>query len=262
MMKKILCFAICAILLFAFCSCDAKTLETFNDSTPEQLYDLSMQSIAAMTNYEIVHEQTITSTAMYVFKVKIKQTSTIKVDGDNFYQVIESDNEEVMEQIGVTECWYKDEMFYAINSNGVLGKQHFKATEFDGGIYDFSNGDGILLNLPEGMLKNTTFYQKKGEVYLEMLLDGEEHYSLLMDKMQDISFDLSDAEDVIYRVYFHEDGSVDRITTTYNFNVVQDGVTVKVTVDQVSTVKNIGNTTVDLPENAGSAVEGTWFYIR
>ncbi len=261
-MKKILCFAICAIFLLGLCSCDAKTLESFNNATPDELYDKSMQSIAEMSNYEIVHEQTVTTTAMLFIKFKIKQSTTIKVDGKNFYQHIESDNEQVMEQIGVNECWYKDEMFYAVKEDGKLGKQHFSPDRFDGGIYDFSNGDGILLDIPEDMLKNTTFFQKGKDVYLELVLDGKEHYHLLMSKVDDIPFDLTDTEDVIYRVYFHDDGTVDRITTTYNFNVVQDGVSVKVTVDQVSTVKNIGNTTVDLPTDASSAPEGQWFYIK
>ena len=261
-MKKFLCFAICAIFVLGLCSCDAKTLESFNNATPYELYEKSMQSVSEMTNYEIVHEQTVTTTAMLFIKFKVKQSTTIKVDGQNFYQVIQSDNEQVMQEIGVNECWYKDEMFYANKEDGALGKQHFSPEQFSGGIYDFSNGDGILLNIPEDMLKNTTFYQKGKDVYLELVLDGDSHYSLLMSKIDDLPFDLSETEDVIYRVYFHDDGKVDRIVTTYNFNVVQDGVSVKVTVDQVSTVKNIGTTTVDLPENAGSAPEGNWFYIR
>lgn len=261
-MKKIICVLVCALLLCALCACDGRTLETFNDCTPDELYDQAMINIAEMDNYEIVHEQIITTSAFVVIKFKIKQSVTVKVDGDDFYQVIESDNEEVMEQNEVPECWYVDEYFYAENANGNLGKQHFDPQEFAGGVYDFSNGDGILLNIPDEMLKETSFHKKGKDVYLEILLDGQEHYSLLMSNAPDAQFDLTEAQDVIYRVYFHEDGTVDRITTTYEFDVVQDGITVKAKVEQISTVKNINSTTIDLPENAGSAQEGNWFYIK
>ena len=260
-MKKIICVLICVVFLFALCSCDRKALETFNDCTPEEIYDQAMQNIAGLSNYEIVHEQTVTTTAMVVFKYKIEQTVTIKVDGNNFYQLFECKDQAVMDQFEIPECWYVDEYFYADYTEGRLVKQHFSPESLSGGLYDFSNGDGILLNVPDEMLKSSSFYKQGGEVYLEIILDGREHAAVLMENGQ-LDIDLDAIEDVTYRVYFHDDGKVDRITTTYEFDMVQDGVPVKAKVEQVSTVKNIGTTSVELPDDAATAEDGYWFYIK
>ena len=237
-------------------------LETFRDATPDQHYALALASIAAMDNFEIVHEQNITTSAFIFFKHTITQTITVKIDGDNFYQLLECSDETVWSEDDILESWYVDEYLYADVGYGKMGKEHFSPEEFEGGIYDFDNVDGALLNVPAEWFKSSAFYDEGGEVYLEFMIDGEEYYKFLLNDGADVGF-AGDAEgDVCYRVYFHEDGTVDRIYTLFKFIVEQDGIEVKASLEQTSTVKNIGTTTVTLPSSAASAEDGNWFYVR
>lgn len=96
-MKKLLSLILCLILFVSLTltltSCNRATLETFNESTPEELYAKALQSVANMSNYMIVHEQTTTTSAFFFMKYSIHQTMTVHLDGDDFYQNIECDVE-------------------------------------------------------------------------------------------------------------------------------------------------------------------------
>ena len=257
----ILCVILCVSLALSLASCNRKTLETFNDSTPEELYSVALQSVADMSNYEIVHEQTVTTSAFIIFKHSIGQTITIHMDGDDFYQNIECDEEGVWDADDVLECWYVDDYFYA-ETSGAMRKQYVDPAEMEGGIYDFDNADGMLLNLPQSWFKNSKFYSEKGEIYLEFIIDGKEYYDLMLESGGDTGYAGYAEEDVCYRVYFHEDGTVDRIHSTFKCVITEDGIDVKVAIDTVSTVKNIGGTTITLPEGASGAQAGNWFYFN
>lgn len=257
----ILCMTLCFSLALSLTSCDRKTLDTFNNASPEELYALALSSIASMDNYEIVHEQTITSSAIFFIKHTIEQTLTVHLDGDNFYQNIECDDESVWDSDSVLECWYVDEYFYATHT-GAIRKQHVDPSELSGGIYDFENADGALLNLPESWFKESKFYSEKGEVYLEFIISGDEYYDLLLESGGNTDLTGYAQEDVCYRVYFHEDGTVDRIYSLFKCVVTEEGIDVNVSVEMVSTVKNVGGVTITLPEGAENAESGYWFNIR
>lgn len=263
-MKKLISFVLgvvlCVSLIASMASCSTKTFETFNDASPEDLYALSLASIATMDNYEIVHEQTITTSAFVFFKYSIKQDITVKVDGDDFYQNIECDEEGVWDSDDVLECWYVDEYLYAQHT-GMLRKEHFDPSEMKGSIYDFDNLDGTLLDLPEEYFKESKFHSKKGDVYLEFKIDGDKYYDMVLASGGDTDL-IGEADgDVRYRVYFHDDGTVDRINSVFKCTITEDGVSVKTKIEVNSIVKNVGTTSITLPSGADSAPSGNYFYI-
>ena len=264
-MKKLLSLILCLILFVSLTltltSCNRATLETFNESTPEELYSKALQSVANMSNYEIVHEQTTTTSAFFFIKYSIHQTMTVHLDGDDFYQNIECDEEGVWDANDVLECWYVDNYFYA-ESMGAMRKQYVEPSEMSGSVYDFDNADGVLLNIPESWFKESRFFSEGGEVYLEFIIDGDEYYNLILEYGGDTSYAGYAEEDVCYRIYFHEDGTVDRIHSIFKCVVTEDGIDVNLEIDTVSTIKNIGETTIDLPAGAEDAQEGNWFYFK
>ena len=264
-MKKFTAIALsivfCLSLALSLSSCEAKTLETFNGAEPQQLYSLALESLNNMDNFEIVHEQTITTSVFFIFKQSVDQTITVKIDGDDFYQNIECSDDSIWEDDAILESWYVDSYLYAY-TDGAMRKQHFDPSEMEGSVYDFDNADGKLLNLPESWFKDSCFYAKGDDVYLEFIIDGEEYCNLLSESGGDTELAMSADGDVKYRVYFHDDGTVDRIESSYSFIVEESGIEVKATVEMVSTVKNVGSTSVDLPSSAPTATEGYWFYIH
>ena len=261
LISLILSVIICTTLVLSMVSCDRETLETFNGMEPEQLYYADLLSLEGMDNYEIVHEQTITATAFFFIKSTVNQTVTVHIDGDNFYQNIECDTEGVWSEDSVLECWYVDEYFYA-NHTGKIRKQYEAAYNMnDSSIYNFDNADGTLLNIPESWLKDTTFFSEDDEVYIEFIIDGEQYYDFLFDAGGDTTYAELAVGDVCYRVYFHENGVVDRIHSSFNYIDNSTGVNAEVSIEINTKITNVGNTTITLPAGAENAEEGRWFYI-
>ena len=275
-MKKIICGILAAVLcmtaMFSLTSCDRQTLDEFAGCAPDELYEVALASIASLDNFEIVHEQNITVTMFYFIKNTVNQTVTIQVDGDEFHQNIESDVMDSFLSNFVTECWYVDGTLYG-EYDGTLRQQDFEPSAFEGSVYDFDNGDGILLNLPEEWFVGSCFYQEGDEVYLEFIIDGDSYCNYVMESGGDLldDYNITADNDVTYRVYFHEDGMVDRITTLFEYTISFDDMDIdlpegvdlsalsaKTTLEQISYVRNVGNTSITLPAGAESAPQGSF----
>ena len=265
-MKKtgriLMALVLCTLFVFSLTGCNRKQLETFNEKAPVEMYNLSLESAAEMTNYEIEHVQKITGKAFMFIKKTETNTITIKVDGDNFYQNMESTAEAYLPENSVLECWCVDNMFYAVHPiAGKFIKQACYPEDILSGAYDFKNLDDVLLELSEEKLISTSFYKERKDVYLEIVMNGDEYYRMVFASgMTGAGFAGNAKGDVTYRVYFHDDGTIDRVYTYFEFAVESNGITVDMEFEQVSTIKNIGGTTVNLPAEAASA-EFSSYYI-
>ena len=262
-MKKLISLALaivfCLTLILSLASCSTRTFETFNDASPEELYALSLESIREMDNFTIVHEQEITATVFLFIKESVTNTITIQVDGDDFYQKLDNE-EDIWDDDIILETWYVDEYLYGVTS-GALRKQHFNPSVMAGSAYDFDNLDGTLLDLPEEYLKNSKFHAKKGDVYLEFEIDGDKYYDMLLNSGGDTEFAGKADGDVRYRVYFHDDGTVDRIQSYFKCTITAEGMDIKTEIKITSTVTEVDTTEIKLPQAAANAQEGDWFRI-
>lgn len=120
-MKKFLAFLLSSLMMIsviAFSACDFSNsskkddVDTLNGKTPEQLYALSLQTVAELDNFQLDAVQVI-EVSSEGESGTMNQTVTSKKDGKNEY--IKSTNDM---GTGEMEAWYVDETFYGILSIG------------------------------------------------------------------------------------------------------------------------------------------------
>lgn len=268
MKKFALIVLTCMLLVFLLTGCSRKEMDSFNGSAPEELYSASLESAAVMDNYELEIVQETIGTAFLFIKSTATTTTRLKFDGYNFQQIFEAD-ENVMAQLPadtVVNCWGYDGYLYAIHpAAGRYIKQAYTYSEVEGGFFDYASLNNLLLDVPEDWFGNSAIYKEKKEVYMEFVVDGQEFYDMIYNTtLAAKGYVGSATSDVTYRVYYNEDGSINKVYTYFEFSVEQGGIKVDMEFKQTASIKNVGTTTITLPAEAAAAETSSMyrFYFK
>ena len=256
-MKKILSLLLCALLMFTMLglvSCDDEetagsqsgdgddAIETLGGKTPEQLYQAALDKVAGLTNYTMVATQVISGGGM-----TMNQTVSAKMDGINVYVKSENDTEASSNM----ECWYVDEMLYAIAS-GVKVKAAISYEKFTSEYMpEGATSEGALMNIPASWFVDTSFHQDGDIYYIEFIVSGEEYLEYF--ESTSLGAYVQGVDDISYKVYFDKDGNLGDVVT--ELDMVTQGVSFHVV--STSTFSNINSTTITLPENTDSFYDAT-----
>ncbi len=223
-------------------------VDVLNGKTPEELYQAALEKVKSITNYEMTTNQVITMTYGDQ-EMPINQVVISKLDGQNQYVKTTNDFESSLNM----EMWYVNEWMYVIaqgNRNKANITHERMQEEF---APEGSNSSGALMNIPEKWLKNVKF-EKDGDLYyIEFTVSGEEYLQYMQSTS--IGDQISNAEDIIYKVYFDENGELGDIITEFDYVVEEGGLTINCNLVSTSTISNIGTVTITEPE--GSFIDVT-----
>lgn len=244
-MKKFLAFLLSSFMMIsviAFSACDFSNsskkddVDTLNGKTPEQLYALSLQTVAELDNFQLDAVQVIEMSSEGESGT-MNQTVTSKKDGKNEY--IKSTNDM---GTGEMEAWYVDETFYGILSIGKVYAEIPYEKYVEKYIPKGATAEGALMNIPSDWFVDVKFTKvSDNEYYLEFIVSGEEYKEYMNGALNDM---VNGIENISYKVYFNGEGTLGSIVTTFEMEIM--GVTASVT--STSTISNIGTTQITAPE--------------
>ena len=153
------------------------------------------------------------------------------------------------------EIWYVDEWMYVI-SNGTSAKANITFEEMqENYMPEGATGSGALMMIPESWFEDITF-EKDGDLYyIEFIVSGEDY----LEYMQGMAFgdQIKDLDNISYIVYFDQNGELGNIVTRVDYQVTESGYTFDCHLEGISTISNIGNVTVQGPENPNDFIDVT-----
>ena len=248
-MKKIFTLLLCIALLgsmLMLVSCDKdkdddeKYSDTLNGKTPEELYEFSQVQLKEAKSYSVATSQEI-EMDIEGEKINIVQRIDSKVNGDNTYMNMVSENDMYPSGNITMESWYVDGVCYAKS-----GSEKVKATiskaEYMEKYMEADPSESTLLDIPESWFEDVKFEKKGDYNILKFVVSGEKYTALFGN------IGLNGAEidgDVEYRIYFDDDGNLTKLVAEFDMNVM--GYTAHC--ESVSLI-TIGDVTVTPPSDA------------
>ncbi|MBQ2999247.1 MAG: hypothetical protein IJD64_02175 [Clostridia bacterium] len=273
-MKKIIALFLCMLLIgsmLILSSCDdtsddpapteqkddsekkddpPKGLETLNGKTPKELYNEALATLASYTNYQMTTTQLITMSAQGQSQ-DINQIVITKMDGNESYVKMTND----MDSSANMETWYVDEWLYTI-SKGTSAKANITWEEMQEKFMPEGAGsDSALMNIPESWYKDIRFMEDGENYYLEFIVSGEEYCEYMQSTA--LGDQLQGVDDVSYKVYFDKDGNLGEIVTEFDYVVKEGSLTIQCHAVSTSYISNVGNVSIEAPENADSFIDVT-----
>lgn len=222
------------------------------EPTPEEAYNIALEAVNNTDNYEMTSVQDIELTMTYNGQtVNQEQTQNIvqKMNGENIYVRVDG---AALEQ----ETWYVDGTLYTI-SDGVQAKATLSLKEFQEQMMGDSSNN--LLNIPESWFKGVEFKTVDGKKTLEFKIDGNEYLTLVGNMLDALgtSADDMNISEVVYTVYFTENGAIEKIVTVFSVSFSMQGVEATANYNTVTTV-SIGTAgEITAPENGDSFIDVT-----
>ncbi|MBQ7226754.1 MAG: hypothetical protein IJX02_09175 [Clostridia bacterium] len=225
------------------------TVDNLGGMNAEQLYQAALNKVAELTNYRMDTVQTITMSAQGQ-TISFDQTVIAIKDGINEY--VKTENE--MESSANMEAWYIDEMFYAIMG----GTKAKAAISYDTYVEKYmpegATSEGALMNIPADWFVDVKIYNVDGEYYLEFVVSGEEYLEYMSStSLAGMIESVDDLENIVYRVFFTEDGELDNIVTEFAMTI--QGIPADIV--SVTEISNIGTAEITPPANPDSFIDVT-----
>ncbi|MBQ8288164.1 MAG: hypothetical protein IJX76_05260 [Clostridia bacterium] len=204
---------------------------TLNGKSPEEAYNDALEAINNTDNYEMTSKQDIDIEMTYsgqTMNQEQKQTIQQKKNGDDIYVKVGGAS---LEQ----ETWYVDGVLYTI-SGDTKAKAELSLEEFTEQMMGESSNN--LLNIPESWFKDVEFKTEDGQKTLEFKIDGNEYLELVGNMLDSLgaSADDMDISEVVYTVYFTDDGAIEKIVTVFSASFSIQGVEATANYNTVTTI--------------------------
>lgn len=245
-MKKLLSILLCLSLLLCTLSLVACTgddiTNTLGGKTPEELYEISKQSLKEATSYHVNSVQDITMTSDsndQTQTIKMQQTIESKINGDDSY--IKTYND--MESTANAEAWYVDGVLYT-SVAGLKVKKAISKSEYLEDYMQIDPSESTLLDIPESWFENIQFEKEGDSWVLNFNVSGEKYTEVFGN------IGLTGASingDVVYKMYFDKDGNIEKLFASFDFEM--SGYTAHC--ESVSYIE-IGEVQIDPPLDADS----------
>lgn len=219
-MKKylalILCLVMCLSMVLVGCDKEeaAKELQELAGKTPEELYNASLEALKEAGSFSCETTQKIEMT--YGDQtMTMNQTVISKQNGYDMYMKSTNDTAPSAEM----EVTYVDGVYY-LNQAGRKTKQEISHEQMDDlyeSLYGSSMAESTLLNIPADWFNDITFKQDGSYYTLTFMVSGEKYTELMGNAgIAGASFE----EDVQYVVYFTTDGTLEKVVTTFDFEIM------------------------------------------
>ncbi len=239
-MKKIISLLLALVLstlVLVSCGDSDNGVATLDGKTPEELYELSQQSLAAATSYTVNATQVITMSAGGQ-SMTINQVVISEINGDEAHLKATNDMESSMNM----EVWYVDGIVYS-SMFGIKAKAEVDKEAFMEEYMDKDPSESTLLDIPESWYKNIKFQKTGDDWYIKFVISGEKY----TEYFAEAGLGGTITGDVTHKVFFDDDGNLEKITTSFDLDM--QGISAHC--DSISTV-TIGNVTITAPADADS----------
>ena len=215
-----------------------KTKETLADKTPEELYELAMEKLEDTDEFSITSTQLITINYEGQ-SLDMTQTMIQKFNGDDGYVKTMSDNTLNY------ETWYVDGVSY-VNMEGYKIKCALSKEDYMEQYMEADPQESTLLDIPESWFTDIKFTKSGSDWVLKFDVDADQLNNLLGNiGMEYGTID----DDVIYRVFFDDEGNMKKVTMEFDMTIEMYGetYTAHCTTDSIVVIENV---TIELPDDA------------
>lgn len=221
---------------------DGATVERLATKTPMELYHSELNAISKSYVYSI------TTTQVIAYSTKTTtDTISVKTDGYNAYSKTQSETTPSSN----VEAWYVDGTLYTYMM-GTKSKTSYSLDTFTSKYMNGNTLNASLLDLDDTAFGDAVFVRKDGYWTVTLTLDRDYCSTLLVNSSTSgtISLTRLPVGDVVYEMFFNDDGKLQKISAYYDVNDIYNiAVKAKCT---LTTVIQIGDVTVSAPADASS----------
>ena len=240
-MKKIISLFLAAIMVastLCLTSCgEDDGVATLAGKTPEELYTLSQEKLADAASYTINSTQVIKMSAQGQ-SMTFNQEVVTEINGDETHLKTSNDLDSSMNM----EVWYVDGVVYS-SMLGIKAKATVDKEAFMQEYMDKDPSESTLLDIPESWYKNVKFEASGDDWFVKFTISGDKY----TEYFADTGLGGTVKGDVTHKVFFDDEGNLEKITTFVTLDI--EGITT--TVESTSTV-TIGDVTITAPADADS----------
>ncbi|MBQ8382945.1 MAG: hypothetical protein IJX47_07070 [Clostridia bacterium] len=225
---------------------------TLNGKTPEEAYNEALEAINSVDNFEMTSVQDIEMVMKYngeTINQDQNQTVIQRKNGDNGYAKVYGSTMEV-------ETWYVDGVLYTI-SGDVKAKATLSLEEYAEQMMGESSDN--LLNIPDSWFEGVEFKTDEDMKTLEFHIDGDEYMTMIGNLLDSMNLSADDVEisEVVYTVYFDEDGSIEKVINDFSMSFTMQGVEVAADYHTVTTVSIGTASAITVPAGGDSFIDVT-----
>lgn len=242
-MKKLLSLLLALVFVctsFALVSCnpdDPSSLERLAGKTPEELYSLYQENFEAATSYTVNGTQKI-SISYPGQSVNMTQTVEGIIAADSVYMKTENN---ITPMINM-EMWFIEDTLY-MSMAGEKIRLEIDREQFMEEYMTSNPADGTFVEMPEDWFDGIKFEKEEESWALTFVLKAED----FAEYFGDLGLDGEIVGDVTHKIYFDEDGNLEKQHTSLDMNI--EGVSAHV---ESTVIITVGDATVTPPEDADS----------